>query len=61
MSNVKKAETVNLVTKTADNKEKARKFEVSVANRLLTMRNAKWQLKDDAYKFNGKELAKNGK
>ena len=42
-------------------KQKSRPFEISVANKMLQLRNSQWELKDDKYTFNGVEIAKKTK
>ena len=49
---------VNLVQKDGKKDSKIqRKFEISQANRLLSFSNSQWELKDDGFKWNGKEIA----
>lgn len=60
MADDKKAEFVTLKTKTHDKQKpyKSRKFEVSHANRVMSVVDPRWVLDDAKYKWNGTELAK---
>lgn len=39
-------------------KEKKRKFPISQANKLLSMKKSAWKLTDSKFKWNGVEIAK---
>ena len=55
-----KQEFVTLKTKTHDEKKpwKTKSFEVSHANRVMSVADPRWILDDEKYKWNGTELAK---
>lgn len=54
--------TVTLKTGTGKEKEtKKREFSEKDALALLNLSGTKWELADDAYSYNGKELSKKGK
>lgn len=55
---MKAVETVNLTTDLGKGKTKDRKFDVAHANKVLSLTNSKWKLKDTKWKWNGTELAK---
>ena len=63
MSNETKPVMVNLKSKPQgkDAKPKERKFEIKQANALLKIKKSGWELSDDKFQFNGKEIAKKAK
>lgn len=63
MSDEKKAVLVTLKSKPSgkDSKAKSRQFEISQANKLLTIKKSAWELDDDKFQFNGTEIAKKTK
>lgn len=60
MADDKKAEFVQLKTKTHDKEKpwKTTKLEISHANRVLSVVDPRWILDDPKYKWNGTEIAK---
>lgn len=63
MSDTAKAVMVKLKSKPSgkDVKSKLRSFEISRANKLLSMKKSAWELSDDNFRFNGTEIAKKTK
>lgn len=39
-------------------KQFVRSFPIDIANKLLSLSNSKWELKDPNYEWNGKEISK---
>lgn len=58
--------TVFVTLKSKDKREKAKEyakkpFSIAHANALLQLPNSRWELADDKFKWNGKEIAVNSK
>lgn len=62
MANESNPENQKVVLKSTDFKKSAKAKEVPFmlgqANKILSLKNAKWELADKNFKWNGKELAK---
>lgn len=62
MADNKKNPEVTLKTKSRKGrKSKTQKFPISQANKLLKLSNTEWELSDEGFKWNGKEIAVNSK
>lgn len=56
-----KATMVGLKSKDRQKNQVSQKFEITQANRLLSLQNTQWELSDANFEWNGTEIVKKGK